>query len=472
MRSDLCFVEACDAQRDVIDVSPRGSGGRSPKLPECSSRVDQVDQARAGPQLDKAERPKAAFLAAAEHVAIEAQRLIEVPHPQNDMIDPDNVHRTHDPHSSARSAGAVGGHGLDPRVATAHDARSFEEPMTQAYYERAVRRSDEWGRRRVVHEPCPVCEAHEVRVAYDVEGLASQLVLCETCGTGRLFPMPSEAEIESFYPEDYYGDPAAAKFLLPVEWLVRLIGARHVRFFLRDLAPAARVLDVGCGRGVLLREIAERGFEAHGVEANAAAARGADARAEVRIAPRLADAGYPAAFFDEVVIWHVLEHLRDPRETLEEVRRILRPGGRLVVAVPNLSSAQARWAGAAWFHLDLPRHLFHFTLSALVRLLERTGFVIESEHHFSLRQNPFGWIQSALNMGSLPRNGLYTLLHERAAQGEQSTTFDLITRLKLVAGGAITLVPALILTLLESWFRSGATVHVVARVAPAPRAGA
>ncbi|HME73808.1 MAG TPA: class I SAM-dependent methyltransferase [Myxococcota bacterium] len=344
--------------------------------------------------------------------------------------------------------------------------------MTKANYERAVRRADEWGRRMVVHESCPVCEARDVRIAYDVEGLASRLVTCETCGTGRLFPLPSEAEIEAFYPEAYYGDPSAAKFLLPVEWLVRLIGSRHVRFFLRGLAPAARVLDVGCGRGVLLREIAERGFEAHGVEVNASAARGADPRAEVRIAPRLADAGYPAAFFDEVVIWHVLEHLRDPRDTLEEVRRILRPGGRLVVAVPNFSSAQAHWAGPAWFHLDLPRHLFHFPLPALVQLLERSGFAIQSEHHFSLRQNPFGWVQSALNMSSLPRNGLYTLLHDRAAHAGGAAAFDPTTRLKLLAGGLLVLPPALVLTLLEAWFRTGATVHVVARAAPAPHTGA
>ncbi|HBZ71656.1 MAG TPA: hypothetical protein DEP35_18790, partial [Deltaproteobacteria bacterium] len=181
--------------------------------------------------------------------------------------------------------------------------------MTKAHYERPVRRSEEWGRRMVVGEPCPVCDAREVRIAYDVEGLTSRLVTCDSCGTGRLFPLPSKAEIESFYPEAYYGDPSSAKFLLPIEWLVRLIGARHVRVFLRELAPAARVLDLGCGRGLLLHEIAEQGFEAHGVEANAAAARGADPRAELRIAPRLADAGYPAAFFDEVVIWHVLEHL-------------------------------------------------------------------------------------------------------------------------------------------------------------------
>ena len=162
---------------------------------------------------------------------------------------------------------------------------------------------------------------------------------------------------------------------------------------------------------------------------------------------------------------------RDPRGTLAEVFRILRPGGRLVVAVPNFSSAQARWAGPAWFHLDLPRHLFHFPLLALVQLLERGGFAIESVHHLSLRQNPFGWIQSALNMTTLPRNGLYTLLHDRAAHAG-GPAFGPMTQLKLLAGGALAVLPALLLTLIDAWFHTGATVHVVARAAAAARPGA
>jgi hypothetical protein len=144
-----------------------------------------------------------------------------------------------------------------------------------------------------------------------------------------------------------------------------------------------------------------------------------------------------------------------------------------VVAVPNFASAQARWAGPDWFHLDLPRHLFHFPLPALVRLLERSGFEVRSRHHFSLRQNPFGWIQSLLNKSTLPRNGLYTLLHDRAGGVEGAAhAFDPVTRLKLVAGGALALPPALLLGLLEALFRTGATVHVVARTASPPHSNA
>jgi SAM-dependent methyltransferase len=308
--------------------------------------------------------------------------------------------------------------------------------------------------------PCPVCRAASARERFTVEGVAAPVVVCESCGTGRFEPMLTPDVVTAFYPDDYYGEPGV-KFHPLVERAVRWIGARHVRFLSLGLAPGSRVLDVGCGRGVVLGALADRGLEVHGVEMSAAAARGADPRAQVRIAMNLADAGYPSSHFDQVLIWHVLEHVAQPRETLDEVRRILRPGGRLVVAVPNFASRQAEWSGPAWFHLDLPRHLYQFPLAALRRLIDETGFEPISDHHFSLRQNPFGWVQSALNRVSwLPRNGLYTVLQRRAPT--EPTPHDLRTRAILFAAFALLTPAALVATVRDAVQASGATVHVVA----------
>ncbi|HVJ87536.1 MAG TPA: class I SAM-dependent methyltransferase, partial [Caulifigura sp.] len=211
---------------------------------------------------------------------------------------------------------------------------------------------------------------------------------------------------------------------------------------------------------ILLKHLADRGFEAHGFEVSEAAAEGVDPRIHLRIASDLAAAGYPESYFDQIIIWHVFEHVSDPRSCLEEMRRIVKPGGEVVVAVPNFSSPQACVSGPAWFHLDLPRHLFHFPVEALKRLLESTGFEVVSEHHFSLRQNPFGWVQSVLNrLPGLPRNGLYELLHNHRQRSQFPLAVKLVLWMAFVAGMPL----GLAIEVVAAALKRGATVHVVAR---------
>lgn len=315
-------------------------------------------------------------------------------------------------------------------------------------------------------EPCIVCGASGAPALMELPGLGIWLRRCPACGLGWLDPMPEADVLRSFYPEDYYGAPGR-KFEALIEPVIRLVGARHARFLSRALPPGARVLDVGCGRGVHLPGLLDTGLEVHGFEISEEAVRGLDPRVRVRVAGDLRDAGYPEAHFDEIILWHVLEHLPDPLGVLGEIRRILRPGGRLVVAVPNFGSLQARLAGPAWFHLDPPRHLFHFTVPALRRALEGRGFRVRSEHHFSLRQNPFGWVQSALNrVPGLPRNGLYVLLQRGARAGPP--VFPRGLRLRLRAAFLALLPVGLALSVLDTWLRSGATIHLVAEKDPGP----
>jgi SAM-dependent methyltransferase len=214
---------------------------------------------------------------------------------------------------------------------------------------------------------------------------------------------------------------------------------------------------------VTLQALADAGLEVHGFEINSAAVRGLDPRIHVHVAESLEAARLPEASFDEVLLWHVLEHIPDPRATLREIHRILRPGGILVVAVPNAASWQARWAGPAWFHLDPPRHLFHFTASNLKRLLASVEFECRSEHHFSLRQNPFGWIQSALNLVPwLPRNSLYALLHRRHDGPVRPPAVSLRKRIELHALLVLLSPAALLLSIAAAICRRGATIHIVA----------
>jgi SAM-dependent methyltransferase len=89
-------------------------------------------------------------------------------------------------------------------------------------------------------------------------------------------------------------------------------------------------------------------------------------------------------------MFHVLEHLPDPRPYLETARDLLAPGGRLIVQVPNAASWQFRLFGRYWNGIDVPRHLHDFRAVDVRRLLESIGFELLREKHFSLRDNPAG----------------------------------------------------------------------------------
>lgn len=305
---------------------------------------------------------------------------------------------------------------------------------------------------------CPVCSRGQGRELYLVDRGRWRVLHCGRCGSGWLFPAPTPAEVRSLYPQEYYGE-SGAKFEGPIELFVRVVAARQARFLAQGLRAGASVLDVGCGRGVLLSALADRQLQVHGFEISAAAIQGADPRAQIVVADDILHAGFQADSFDEVIFWHVLEHLANPRQVIAEVRRILKPGGRLIVAVPNFSSWQSRWSGACWFHLDLPRHLIHFSRSGLLALLRETDFEVHSEHHFSLRQNPFGWIQSWLNqLGCWPRNQLYSRLQRQGANARGASLSGASQRLL----AAVLLPAAVVLSLLEAAFRQGGTFHVVA----------
>lgn len=315
----------------------------------------------------------------------------------------------------------------------------------------------------VVTEPCLVCAGTTALRKFAIEGVSEQLVECETCGLGSLFPMPSPARIQSFYPPEYYGTPTA-KFVPLVEAGVRAGARARVRSLLSGIHPESHVLDIGCGRGVMLRAILDLGYVAHGVEISEEAAAGVDPRADVRIAPDLYEAGYETNSMDAVIMWHVLEHLPQPGRTIAEIRRILRPGGRLILAVPNYDSWQSRWAGADWFHLDLPRHLYHFTPDTLTLLLRRHGFAKQSFNHFAALQNPFGWLQSYFNRASnSPRNCLYSLLH-RGGDHEDARSLGFLKRAFFKAAFGAGLPIAGAVSLIEAAWERGGTIAVTAEM--------
>lgn len=227
---------------------------------------------------------------------------------------------------------------------------------------------------------------------YDpVTSRAFTLVGCVACGTRHVTGVEA-SEIPGFYPSDYYAyaDDGGGVF---ARLRTRLIDARARQRWsdriLRRLAagmvpgvpppaprPGARLLDVGCGAGERTEPFERLGWELHGTELDPVAAARAASRGLAMHAHDLGDVE-PGSIAC-VRLWHSLEHFLDPRAMLDRCRRVLEPGGRMIIGIPNSSGLPARLFGVQWHHFDAPRHLVHFTRGGLERLLDETGFDITS----------------------------------------------------------------------------------------------
>ncbi|HQL90889.1 MAG TPA: class I SAM-dependent methyltransferase [Syntrophales bacterium] len=134
-------------------------------------------------------------------------------------------------------------------------------------------------------------------------------------------------------------------------------------------ARRGRILDIGCAWGFFLDRCKRRGWDVQGVELSSVEARYARQRFGIEVFEGpLADAGFPDRHFDAVTLWHVFEHISDPLATLVEIRRILKPGGVAVIAVPTPISAPDYVFDA------VPLHLFYFDGTTLARAIRQAGF--------------------------------------------------------------------------------------------------
>ncbi|MFQ5648500.1 MAG: class I SAM-dependent methyltransferase [bacterium] len=135
-----------------------------------------------------------------------------------------------------------------------------------------------------------------------------------------------------------------------------------------------RLLDIGSGSGRRLRLMQALGWQVQGIEVDpAAVARSRAAGLEVS-AGRLGEQNFADEVFDAITMSHVIEHMHDPARVLRTCFRILKPGGLLVLATPNIESWAHRLYGQDWVHLDPPRHLFLFSSRTLVEMARQSGF--------------------------------------------------------------------------------------------------
>lgn len=147
---------------------------------------------------------------------------------------------------------------------------------------------------------------------------------------------------------------------------------RENRHLPRLQAKGEKVLDIGCGDGAFLKRAAQIGWEAWGVEPDAKAA--ASLSGFKVLQGSLPNIPLPDASFDYITLSHVIEHLHDPVVALKEIHRLLKPGGQVWIATPNIESLGHRLFGATWIGIQSPTHLVLFNRRAIRHALASSGF--------------------------------------------------------------------------------------------------
>jgi SAM-dependent methyltransferase len=284
---------------------------------------------------------------------------------------------------------------------------------------------------------CPVCSASTTRCLYPdardyVTRHAFQVHVCDVCRTAFTFPVPDR--MDEYYPARY------RRFTRPALATLKALYRIRAKGWDRSSAKPGTVLELGCGDGLMLQALAERGWRVMGTERTEESARFAR-ESGIDVLVDSHDPWPRDRRFDLVIMFQVLEHLPDPVQRLTRCRGLLNEGGRIIVGVPNFGSWQSEWAREHWFHLDVPRHLVHLSPGALRAAAEQAGLRVESLSFRSFEHDPYGWIQSCLNVCG-NENRLTRLLM-------RMTRFRPKDTLTLLAAGILVL-PAILLSMI-SW---------------------
>ena len=203
------------------------------------------------------------------------------------------------------------------------------------------------------------------------------LVRCKNCGLVYENPRPSHDSWDLIYPATYgqynpslHKEKSLAKFM-------RKYGLKKRANFVKKYKPTGKLLDVGCATGDFLEEMQQQtGWDVFGIEPHTEASQYARSIGLNVQTGTLDDLQTSESKYDLITMWHVVEHLYDPKASLKIIHQLLKPNGIVILTTPNLNSLDAHLFGQYWTGFELPRHFYVFSKQTILELFRQTGFVL------------------------------------------------------------------------------------------------
>lgn len=228
-------------------------------------------------------------------------------------------------------------------------------------------------RRRYIS--CPVCGESEFSEHWDCDGYS--FVRCRRCNLILQNPQPVFESLDNRYDEEYFRYEQQNDQLF---FDLMLKGLNDIGFKPEETIEGRKgsFLDIGCATGVLVKYMKDSGWDSSGVElCGPAAEYGSRTRGIDIFSGTVEQAGYGNDSFDVVHCSHLIEHLNDPSAYMDEIYRILKPGGLFLCTTPNSDGFQARLFGGKW-RSAIADHMVLFSKKTLVRLLKSKSFTVET----------------------------------------------------------------------------------------------
>lgn len=236
-----------------------------------------------------------------------------------------------------------------------------------------------------MNNKCPWCGSNKAQINLWLKDeflTKKDFHICECLNCGLLYtmPRPSKEKIGAYYKSDeYYSHQENKKGFVPRLYeAIKKINLKHkFRLASRDL-PVGKLLDIGCGVGDFLHLAEHNGWQCTGVEPSEEAREIARQRIKGDLLYSEDLEQLPDQSFDLITMWHVLEHVDDLKWQVAQLQRLIKPNGRIVIAVPNYRSYDGRFYNAYWAAYDVPRHLNHFNKTVLTKIFKTSGLSLVS----------------------------------------------------------------------------------------------
>ncbi len=228
---------------------------------------------------------------------------------------------------------------------------------------------------------CPICDSDNLHDKYHIRDhfLSDEmffLTKCNHCDFLFTNPRPEKSQLGKYYQsEDYFSHSKKKKGLITFLYdSIKKYSLRKKYNLISGYKNRGHILDIGCATGEFLNHFKNHAWETKGIEPAEEPRNFAINNFHLDVKPEELLNELAEDSFDVISMWHVLEHVPDLNERMQQISRLLKKNGLLVIALPNYQSWDGQHYQNYWAGYDVPRHLYHFSEKTITALLDKYNF--------------------------------------------------------------------------------------------------